>query len=166
MSQPIARGPRPAAIVEDDVFAEYSMFALQAQFSAVTPLELGHPETDEILRAGDGGATFCSGAADHFARVRVEIWLEPPLLPAEGWEETAEGTAHLDSTELRLASATAGVSDRPAHLPAPGTYAIQAAVSGRAAIRDRVMHDLRTGSFEPPSGIERWLVRLWPVASR
>jgi hypothetical protein len=151
------------AVVEEDVFAEYGVFTLQAHFSADIALALGPPEPGELLRAGRGGATFRSGAFDHFARVRVELWPAHPLLPPGGWEETAESIAVVDSTELRLASATAWISSHPIQLPAPGAYVVQAVASGRAAVHDHVMHDRLTGSTEPPRGVERWLVRLWPA---
>jgi hypothetical protein len=42
-------------------------------------------------------------------------------------EDTAEGSAEIDTTDLRLVSATVWISDHPVRLPqAPGSYLIEA----------------------------------------
>jgi hypothetical protein len=149
--------PRPLAVVEEEVLAEYGVFTLQAHYSSAIALALGRPSPGSVLRAGRGGATFRSGAFDHFARVRVELWpTRPPALVGE-WEDTAEGAAEIDTDELRLASATAWISDHPVRLPyATGGYLIEASVSGRTTVAahpdPHMLH-----------GIERWLIRVWPV---
>jgi hypothetical protein len=157
-------GPqKPVESVEEDVYAEYGVFTLQAHYSADIALALGRPGPGELLRAGRGGISFRSGAFDHFARVRVELWPARPPQPPGDWEESAEGVAVVDSAQLRLASATAWISSNPVDLPAPGEYSVYGAVSGREAAHERMRLDRLTGSDEPPRGLERWLVRLWPA---
>lgn len=143
-------------MVEEDVLAEYGVFTLQAHFSSVVALQLGRPARGELLRAGRGGATFRSAGFDRTVHVRTELWpSRPPGLPPSPspdrlWDAVATGTADIDTSELRLASATAGVSDHPVRLPAPGRYRVEAAMSED------------TSADGAPS--ERWLIRLWPLA--
>lgn len=72
---------------------------------------------------------------------------------ATGHTKTS-GVAVVDSVELRLASATAWVSPTPLRLPSPEAYSVLALVSGRSAVPNH--------QVEPPRGIERWHVLLWP----
>jgi hypothetical protein len=151
-------------VVEDDVFAEYGVFTLQAHFSSVVALELGRPARGELLRAGRGGATFRSAGFDRTVHVRTELWpSQPPGLPPgpspdRPWDAVAAGTADIDTTELRLASATAGVSDRPVRLPAAGRYRVEAAVS-----EDTATGPASSDADPEPEPSEHWLIRLWPL---
>lgn len=156
------RGPwSPAGlpnVIEEKVFAEYALFALQPQRTAEVAFALGVPKAGRLLSAGRGGAVFHSGGPDHYAEVRVELWpLRPPVTTSE-WDGVDEAQLETSGTELRLASPTAWVSDRPLLLPAPGGYRVRAAVTGREAARTR------GGTGPPyPSGLERWLIQLWPA---
>ncbi|MFG3708158.1 hypothetical protein ACGF7U_25970 [Micromonospora sp. NPDC047670] len=145
-------------MVDEQVFAEYALFALQSQHTAEVAFALGVPRADRLLSAGRGGVVFRSGGPDHYAEVRVELWpLRPPAIAGE-WDEVDEARLETSGTELRLASPTAWVGDHPVLLPAPGRYRVRAAVAGREAAR------ARGGSGPPyPSGLERWLVQLWPA---
>jgi Acetyltransferase (GNAT) domain len=147
-----------AIVIEEKVFAEYGLFALQSQYTAEVAFALGVPEAGRLLSAGRGGAVFQSGGPDHYAEVRVELWPLRPSVTASEWDGVDEAQLDTSGTELRLASPTAGVSVRPLLLPAPGGYRVRAAAAGRDAAR------ARGGSGPPyPSGLERWLIQLWPA---
>jgi hypothetical protein len=141
------------SVVDDVVLVEYFHFALQTFPSPTVVLDLGIPE--DLVRGGQGGATFRSAATDHYAPVRIELWPAPP--PAAGsWHARQSTGFTADTVALRLMSPTAGVSDLPLLLPVPGEYAIRAHVD-------------RTGPIPPPRettflrGLERWLVQIWPL---
>jgi hypothetical protein len=127
---------------------------------SVDRFALGVPEAGRLLAAGRGGAVFRSGGPDHYAEVRVELWPLRPSVTVSGWDGVDEAQLETSGTELRLASPTAWVSDRPLLLPAPGGYRVRAAAAGReAAARARF---LGSGPLHP-SGLERWLIQLWPA---
>jgi hypothetical protein len=75
---------------------------------------------------------------------------EPP--PAS----VADPTCDVVAAEVRLQSVTAVVSRQPLHLPAVGEYRARVHAGGRAAAER-----LDEGTFG--SGVERWLIQLWPV---
>ncbi|MEU5347340.1 hypothetical protein AB0H18_42105 [Streptomyces sp. NPDC020766] len=164
MNDPGAATPSfPTAIVEDEVLAEYGVIILQVHHSAQIALELGRPSAGRLLHAGRGGATLRSGGFDHWAHVRLELWPSQPSGPPDpqAWDGREEGELNVDATELRLASATAGVSERPLRLPAPGRYRIRAHSAGGHTVRDHfTAADHGVPGF--PRGLERWLLQLWP----
>jgi hypothetical protein len=51
-----------AIVIEEKVFAEYGLFALQSQYTGEVAFALGVPEAGRLLLAGRGGA--CSTAVD------------------------------------------------------------------------------------------------------
>ncbi|MGW7412350.1 hypothetical protein [Streptomyces sp. NPDC054863] len=81
--------------------------------------------------------------------------MRPPDV-AGPWDSDTSGVLHTDSLRLRLISPTAGVSSRLLELPALGSYHVRA-YSRVLGIIDR--------SQPPgfPHGMERWLIRVWPV---
>ncbi|WP_314171892.1 hypothetical protein [Streptomyces winkii] len=147
-------------MVEEEVLAEYGVLALQAHHSSAIALDLGRPARGTLMATGSGGATFRSGGFDHYARVRVEYWLGRPPELDDTWEEVQEGTAQVDSTELRLQSATAWVSGNPITLRHPGSYRLRGAATGRQAAAG-----LSQDEVGFPHGPERWLIQLWPTTA-
>jgi hypothetical protein len=100
---------------------------------------LGVPEAGRLLAAGRGGAVFRSGGPDHYAEVRVELWPLRPSVTVSGWDGVDEAQLETSGTELRLASPTAWVSDRPLLLPsAVRGCAFQARYANRRRAQIRV----------------------------
>ena len=111
-------------VVEDLLLVEYFHFALQCCPSGSVALELGTPE-GRVL-GGPGGATFRSGATDHYAPSRLELWpAEPAPDATRAWDEVATAAFRVDAVELRLTAVTAGPGDGALELPATGGYGVR-----------------------------------------
>ncbi|SDU77104.1 hypothetical protein [Jiangella alkaliphila] len=141
--------------VEHQVMTTYSSFGLMGD-GDVDVLNLS---MTAVVECGAGLCLFRSGASDHTADVRIEIWDSTPE-PASGWDEAEYGSNELDATrfELQSLAVTNDISVPIPGLPRipiqPIHYTVQAWVLGRA--RARQSHSYGE------TGLERWLIRLSP----
>ena len=91
---------------------------------------------------------------DHYPTVRIEVWDDTPPSPGN-WDQSLDLTCDL-ATEVRLQSVTAAFGEHTLTVPRPGAHHARVHVADQ-----RETAELEEGSFE--TGIERWLIQLWPA---
>jgi hypothetical protein len=145
--------------LDDDIIVEWGKFGL-IDDDGPPPggpnwLTIGAPET---LTAGPNCVALRSGGTDHIAAVRLESWDSTPPVE-DGWDAAWTTELPLSSGVVRLTAVTAAASGRMLCLSGGGRYGLTAYSRGRAA-----------AAAPPPttgpvirSGVERWLLRFWPV---
>ncbi|WIV61372.1 hypothetical protein [Amycolatopsis nalaikhensis] len=147
---------RLIAAIDDTVEVEYGQFVLQEVSMSRNALGLPVPTGSWTAVGGAGGLLLHSSATDHYPTVRVELWDgTPPGDERSGWAEVLELTCDL-ATEVRLQSVTATFGEHTLQIPRPGVHHVRAAVGNQSDTAE-----LGEGSFE--TGVERWLIQLWPV---
>lgn len=157
-------------VLDDDVPVEHRSFSLidadRDWWAATDTGDAG----DEIVRCVPSRAWFRSGANDHYAEVRVELW-SAPAPPADGqWDASAEGVLEVRGERLGLATTvngpvlhaaredgTGGLRFRTLDLPGPGSYKLRAHFR-----RSAEAGDLPEATYR--HDIEAWLVQLWPAS--
>ncbi|WP_116953318.1 hypothetical protein [Jiangella endophytica] len=142
--------------VEHQVMTTYRSFGLMGDGD----IDIYNVSTTDVLVCGTGICLFTSGASDHAADVRIEIWDSTPE-PPDGWTSTEYGADELDATEFEQQSLaiTNDISVPiigPPRIPIePIRYRVEAWVTGRE--RSRQTHTYGA------TGLERWLIRLSPA---
>jgi hypothetical protein len=146
------------------VFVEDHMFCLiddGGADSADQPAQSLGPLV--TVGSGLGLATFHSELEDNEPQADLEYWSAEPPEPDEPWEASARGRLRVAGDRLTLVSGVSmlgGSQDLP--IP-PGRYHLGVWCRGRAEARARELAAIEAGT--QLQGVEKWLIRLWPVES-
>ncbi|HEY0498489.1 MAG TPA: hypothetical protein VGD48_22305 [Kutzneria sp.] len=145
--------------VDTSVEVEFHQFLVQDHDGpdaavAVEPM----PWEDNIVVGGVGGLRIYSSATDHSPSVRLELWDEraPDGLP--GWQFGGEARFSVVGQRLRMWSLMGVHVDEDLLLPAVGDYAAVVYQQGREAAER-----LEEATFV--SGVERWVIQIWPASA-
>lgn len=149
--------PRLITAIDDTVDVEYGQFVLQELPMTRNALTLSVPTGSWTAVGGPGGLLLHSAATDHSPAIRVELWDGTPTSEpgSANWAQILELTCDL-ATEARLQSVTASPGDHVLPVNRPGAHHVRVHVGDQ---RDAAQ--LGEGSFA--TGIERWLIQLWPA---
>jgi hypothetical protein len=96
---------------------------------------------------------------EHDAHVALELWESEPPQPAGSWEAGQDARLRLASGLLELDPTVAGADAEALEVGPPGEYRLRAWVAGRAELARLAQ---AAPDRRPPSGVERFLVQLWP----
>lgn len=151
-------------VVDELFIVEYNRFNL---IDAAGP-EPGDPDPSETIlfgedwvSAGPGWLALGSGGQDHLASVRLEAWAGTPPDTEQEWERSTEVQVSFRSARVHLSRFTGGPSEQILQLPPGPDYRAQVLVRGRSRAAQAHLDTVRTG--ELPSGLERWLLRIYAV---
>ncbi|MFC4081779.1 hypothetical protein [Amycolatopsis samaneae] len=130
---------------------------------------------DTVIRPDFGGSRLCHGVTDmlyllsasssmHYATVTLEAWTAEPDQPtsSEPWEEHDETRLRLTRGRAYVSAMLEGPLSPELDLGNPGDYHVRVHATGR----ERLLHlerDEHTDPDDMHSGVERFLVQLWPV---
>jgi hypothetical protein len=148
------------------IYVEYGAFRLiddadpQSEYSGSWS-QSGLPSDLVTMDPEDGLATFLSADEDNEPYVRLEYWSAQPEEPEGVWEGTFRGGIEVPGGRLIFVSYVSSF-DSPHELSLPpGSYHLGVWCRGRAALMAGADDAIAAGTRQ--RGVERWLVRLWPV---
>lgn len=157
--------PQRLATSDGLVFTEDHMFCLCGDGGPDSADERAGSLTPPVtVGSGLGLVTFHSELEDNEPQVDLEYWSAQPPEPDGPWEVSARDRLTVTGDRLTLAS---GVSmhEAPHELAIPpGGYHIGVWCTGRAESRARELAAIEAGT--QLQGVEKWLIRLWPVIPR
>lgn len=135
--------------------ADHRMFVLLDPRRRPSLQEEGLPEHDELLRAGQHGVVFRSGGDLFRPAVTIELWAVDPGAAEGEWDAIAEASLAAPSGRLRMRS----IMGEPAgpDLEVESRLRLRAHTRGRGEAMERLT--LETDY----TGIEEWLIQLWPA---
>lgn len=141
---------------------EFGVFVLVDVRAPENPLARStvRPGEDRLVSAAPYGAALHSAGNDFSPSVELRVLSgEPDPEPADAgasWEREATAEFGAPSGTVRLASVNGVPAGADIRLPAPGRYGVRVRCRGRAEARA-----LRSAE-EPVTGVEEWLLELWP----
>ena len=157
----------PLDVVDELFIVEYNRFNL----IDVAGPEPGDPDPSESIlfgadwvAAGPGWLALGSGGQDHLAAVRLEAWAGTPPDTEQNWERSTEVLVRFRSARVQLSRFTGGPSEHILRLPPGPDYRAQVHVRGRSRAAQAHLETARTG--ELPSGLERWLLRIYAIPAQ
>jgi hypothetical protein len=159
---------RPIAVVEEEVLVEHRMFFLIDPDTDYWRDDPGlHP--GRVVTASRHRLWLHSGGNDHYAHVRLELWVTSPPPAPHTWETRTTTALPVAGRRLCLATTVNGPvmhppdSGHPAltaptihylALPAPGNYAAEVLVNGR-------VEAAALAQWNWQHHVESWCIRLW-----
>lgn len=128
-------------------------------------------EPDAIPVLDDNRGQFAGWGADvivllsaselvHEAAVRLESWTAEPPRPDGEWDDVQTGRSFLSEDSVAVQALWESDLSGRLRLGRSGWHQVRAYVGGREALRQWDQH--WDGSGEPPVGLERFVVQLWP----
>ncbi|HET8660833.1 MAG TPA: hypothetical protein VFM55_17755 [Micromonosporaceae bacterium] len=147
--------PSPTTRIRYTPAVSHHTFVLADPYSAETPLT-GEPP-DDLVAAAPGGALFATAGNDFTPTVDVELWGAEPPAAGDEWEDVDEATIDNGSGTARIQNVH-GEPAGPDLTLAPGRYHVRAYARGRSEAAARLGIELFY------TGVEEWLVRLWPAS--
>ncbi|MBB2940917.1 hypothetical protein FB565_000621 [Actinoplanes lutulentus] len=136
---------------------DHRMFVLLDPRRKPSPQEEGLPEDEEILSAGQHGVVFRSGGDLFRPAVTIERWAADPGVAEGEWDETAEASFAAPSGRLRLRSIMGEPAGPDLEVEVEALLRIRAHTRGRGEAMERLT--LETDY----TGVEEWLIQLWPA---
>ncbi|MFD9889723.1 hypothetical protein ACFWY9_10300 [Amycolatopsis sp. NPDC059027] len=132
---------------------------------------------DTVVRPDFDSRRLCHGVTDmlyllsssssmHYTTVTLEAWTAEPDQPAasEPWEEHDETRLRLTRGRVYISAMLEGPLTPELDLDGPGDYHIRVHATGR----ERLLHlerDEHTDPDDMHSGVEHFLVQLWPASA-
>ncbi len=126
------------------------------------------PLAGHLLSTFPDGAALRSGANEHKAQLRVELWSAAPAPDtSRAWEGCEEGRFVSSAASIYVGGPLTIASSEAVKLPAAGTLGIRVYCEGRKAAHDfeEAWYESEEGDdtyLDLPPGLEKWLVQLWP----
>jgi len=114
------------------------------------------------LHAGPGWIHFRSGAQDHYASVRFELWQDLPPRTTEPWELVDTVEVVSSSGIVQLWAPTIGPPDGRWELGHPGRYGLRAQCRGRQAAA-QALNTAVTTDNPLPRGVEQYRLQFWSL---